>query len=48
MYREFFQDVRERKTSPLNPGAVLEPTKLACAVEIAIAQNKIVTAKDFA
>ncbi len=48
MYREFFEDVRARRQSPLNPEYALEPAKIAYAVEMAITGNKIVTAKDFA
>jgi len=29
MYREFLQDVRERKPSPLRPEVALEPSKIA-------------------
>lgn len=48
MYREFFQDIRPRKQPPLSPKNVLEPFKIAYAVEMAIAEDRIVTAKDFA
>lgn len=48
MYREFIQNVRERKQSPLNPEYALEPAKIAYGMEIAITQNRVVTAKDFA
>jgi predicted dehydrogenase len=47
MYREFFQNVRDRKPSPLSPEAALEPSKLAFGAEISIRENRIVTAKDF-
>jgi predicted dehydrogenase len=47
MYREFFQNVRDRKPSPLSPEAALEPSKLAFGADISIRENRIVTAKDF-
>ncbi len=47
MYREFFQNVRERKPSPLSPEAALEPSKIAFGADISIRENRIVTAKDF-
>jgi predicted dehydrogenase len=48
MYREFFQNVRDRKKSIISPRAALEPAKLAYASDISIRENRIVTAKDFA
>ena len=48
MYREFFQDVRDRKQSPLRPEVALEPAKIAYAAEMSIAEHRTVTAKDFA
>ncbi len=47
MYREFFQDVRERKPSPIRPEVALEPSKIAYAAQMSIAENRTVTAKDF-
>jgi predicted dehydrogenase len=47
MYREFFQNVRDRKPSPLSPEAALEPSKLAYGADISIRENRIVTSKDF-
>jgi len=47
MYREFLQDVRERKPSPLRPEVALEPSKIAYAAQMSIAEGRIVTAKDF-
>jgi len=48
MYREFFQNVRDRTQSPLRPEVALEPAKIAYAAEMSIAERRIVTAKDFA
>lgn len=48
LYREFFQNVRERTPSPLSVAAALEPAKIAYAADISIRENRIVTAKDFA
>jgi len=48
MYREFFQNVRDRKPSPLRPEIALEPAKIAYAAEMSIAERRIVTARDFA
>ena len=47
MYREFFQNVRERKPSPLGPEEALEPAKIAFGAEISISENRVVTAADF-
>lgn len=47
MYREFLQDVRERKPSPLRPEVALEPSKIAYAAQMSIAEGRTVTAKDF-
>lgn len=47
MYREFFENVRDRKRSPLSPEAALEPSKIAFGADISIRANRIVTAKDF-
>ncbi|MEK7752323.1 MAG: Gfo/Idh/MocA family oxidoreductase [Acidobacteriota bacterium] len=46
-YKEFFENVRNRKPSPLSPEAALEPAKIAYGAEISISENRIVTAKDF-
>lgn len=47
MYREFFEDIRSRKPSPLSPEAALEPAKLAYGADISIRENRIVTSRDF-
>lgn len=47
MYREFFENVRTRKPSPLSPEAALECSKLAYGADISIRENRIVTTKDF-
>jgi predicted dehydrogenase len=47
LYREFFQNVRDRKPSPLSPDVAMEPSKIAYAADISITENRIVTAKDF-
>ena len=48
LYREFFQNVRDRKTSIISPRAALEPAKIAYGADISIRENRLVTAKDFA
>lgn len=48
LYRDFFKNVRERSQPVLGPDAAMEPAKIAFAADISIAQNRIVTAKDFA
>lgn len=47
MYREFFENVRDRKPSPLGPEAALEPSKIAFGADISIRENRIVTGEDF-
>ena len=47
MYREFFQNVRDRKQSVISPRVALEPAKIAYGSEASISQNRIITAKDF-
>ena len=47
LYREFFQDVRDRKQSPISPRVALEPAKIAYGSDISIKENRIVTASDF-
>ena len=47
MYREFFDDVRTRKPSPLSPEVALESAKLAYGADISIREGRVVTAKDF-
>jgi predicted dehydrogenase len=47
MYRDFFQDVKDRKPSPLSPEVALESAKLAYGADISIRENRVVTAKDF-
>lgn len=48
LYRDFFKCVRDRSQPVLGPEAAMEPAKIAFAADISIAQNRIVTAKDFA
>jgi len=48
MYREFFQNVRDRKQSIINPRVALEPAKIAYGSDISIRENRVVTGKDFA
>lgn len=47
MYREFFDNVRSRKPSPLSPEAALECSKLAYGADISIRENRMVTTRDF-
>ncbi len=47
MYREFFENVRQRKASPLRPEVAIESAKLAYGADISIRENRIVTSKDF-
>lgn len=47
MYREFFEDVRTRKQSPLRPEVALEPSKLAFGADLSIRENRVLTDKDF-
>jgi predicted dehydrogenase len=47
LYREFFQNVRDRKQSVISPRVALEPAKIAYAADISIRENRIVTSKDF-
>lgn len=47
LYREFLRNIRDRKPSPLNPDVAMEPSKIAFAADISIAENRIVTAEDF-
>ena len=47
MYREFFQNVRDRKPSVISPRVALEPAKIAYGSDISISENRIITAKDF-
>ncbi len=47
MYREFFRSVRDRTPSPLNAQFAIEASKLAYAIDIAIIENRAVTAADF-
>ena len=48
MYKEFFQDVRDRKQSVISPRVALEPAKIAYGSDISIRENRLVTSKDFA
>lgn len=48
LYRDFFRNVRERSQPLLSVAAAMEPAKLAFAAEISIAENRMVTARDFA
>ncbi len=47
LYREFFQNVRDRKPSVVSPRVALEPAKIAYGSDISIRENRIVTAGDF-
>jgi predicted dehydrogenase len=47
LYREFFQNVRDRKPSVISPRVALEPAKIAYASDISIRENRLVTTKDF-
>jgi hypothetical protein len=47
MYREFLENVRSRKPSPLSPESALEASKLAYGADISIRENRIATSKDF-
>jgi len=40
MHREFFQNVRERKPSPLRPEVALELSKIAYAAKMSIAEGR--------
>jgi hypothetical protein len=48
LYREFFQNVRDRKTSVISPRVALESAKIAYGSDISIRENRLVTSKDFA
>jgi predicted dehydrogenase len=48
MYREFLAAIAEKREPALNAEAAIEAAKIAYAMEIAIAENRVVTAKDFA
>jgi len=48
LYREFFQNVRDRKTSVISPRAALEPAKIAYGADISIRENRLVDTRDFA
>jgi predicted dehydrogenase len=47
MYREFFQNIRDHKPSALGPALAIEAAKLAYGAEIAISENRVVTAENF-
>lgn len=47
MYRDFFQSVRARKPSVLHPEFAIEASKIAYAMDLAIRENRAVTAVDF-
>jgi predicted dehydrogenase len=48
MYKEFFENLRDRKPSVIGPAAAIEPAKIAYAADMAIRENRIVTDRDFA
>jgi hypothetical protein len=47
MYREFIAGVRSRRPPALSPDIAIEPSKIAYAAEISIAEGRTVTAADF-
>jgi len=47
-YRQFLKNVRERTPSPVGLEEALEPSKIAFAADMSIAQNRFVTDRDFA
>jgi predicted dehydrogenase len=47
MYRDFIASVRSRRPPALSPDAAIEPSKIAYAAEISIAEGRTVTAADF-
>jgi predicted dehydrogenase len=47
LYQEFFADRKARRPSKVGPEFALEPMKVAFAAELSIAQNRVVTARDF-
>jgi predicted dehydrogenase len=47
-YRQFLKNIRERTPSPVGPEEALEPSKIAYAADMSIAQNRFVTDRDFA
>ena len=48
LYREFFENVRTRKQSPLNPDFALDAAMIAYAAWMSIDENRIISDKDFA
>jgi len=47
LYREFFAAIASKQPSSIGPEFALEPMKVAFAADLAIAQNRVVTARDF-
>jgi len=47
MYRDFISSVRSRRPPALSPDMAIEPSKIAYAAEISIAEGRTVTAADF-
>jgi predicted dehydrogenase len=48
MYEEFFRCVRQGKPSPLGAELAIEAAKIAYGIDISLAENRVVTARDFA
>jgi predicted dehydrogenase len=48
MYREFFAAIEEKRESALNAEVAIEAAKIAYAMDMAITEDRVVTAKDFA
>lgn len=48
MYREFLAAIRENREPALNAELAIEAAKIAWAMDLAIVQNRVVTARDFA
>lgn len=48
MYEQFFRSVRDNKPSPLGPDLAIEAAKIAYGIDLSLAQNRIVTDRDFA
>jgi predicted dehydrogenase len=48
LYRDLFRSIQTRTRSPLGPEFAIEPMKIAFACDMSIAENRIVTAREFA
>jgi len=48
MYREFFRAIAENRPPALNAELAIDAAKIAYAMDLAISENRIVTARDFA